>query len=124
MLLRSESVTHPQGGYIFAAVNWIQTTLLGSAATSIAIIAVAALGLSMVWGRFDIRAAGRVAVGAFFVFGAPLLALQLSAILRGSAVAEPEMIIAPSPSGAPPIIPKDAPVQDPYAGAAVPQLQP
>lgn len=105
------------------AVNWIERTLLGSAATSIAVLAVAVVGFGMLWGRFDVRAAGRAALGAFILFGAPLIAYQLSNGLRSRqeiapTLAQPLPLIPAAPQ-----MPKNAPVNDPYAGAAVPQLQ-
>jgi type IV secretory pathway VirB2 component (pilin) len=106
-----------------AAIGWIEQALLGPAATSIAILAVAALGVGMFWGRFDLRAAGRVALGAFILFGAPLIAHQMSGTLRGGEVAVPSLGQATPPIAAAPQMPKNAPAQDPYAGAAVPQLQ-
>ncbi len=105
------------------AVGWIERALLGTSANSIAILAVAILGLGMLWGRIDVRAAGRVILGAFILFGAPLIAYQLSNSLRGSDVIAPTLAQPPTPLPAAPQMPKNAPVNDPYAGAAVPQLQ-
>lgn len=96
---------------------------MGSAATSVAILAVATLGLGMLWGRFDLRSAGRVGLGAFILFGAPLMAYQLAAILRGSGTPAPVMVRQEASVQTAPQIPKNAPVNDPYAGAAVPQFQ-
>lgn len=105
------------------AVRWIESMLLGSIATSIAILAVAILTFGMLWGRFDLRAAGRIALGAFILFEAPLIAYQMAASLRGGQVAAPTLAQQTLPVSAAPQIPKNAPVNDPYAGAAVPQLQ-
>lgn len=119
----SNGVANAQEGSIPAAVNWIETALLGSVATSIAVIAIAALGVSMLWGNVNVRAAGRLVFGAFVLFGAPLLALQLSAALRTNDVIAPTYDRGSVPAYTSPAMPKNAPVQDPYAGAAVPQLQ-
>ena len=124
MLLLSASVVHPHGGAIPTAVSWIEATLLGSAATSVAVLAIALLGMSMLWGRFDLRAAARVVLGAFFLFGAQLVAEQMMANMRGGEVAATDIVQQSAPLPPAPPIPKNAPAQDPYAGAAVPQLQP
>lgn len=61
----------PQGsGPITAALTWIQGTLLGSAATAVAVIAVASVGLLMLTGRMNWRFGGTVIMGLFILFGA------------------------------------------------------
>ena len=123
MLLLPASVVLQHEGAIPTAVSWIQSTLLGSAATSVAILAVAILGIGMLWGRFELRGAARVVLGAFFLFGAPLVAYQITASARGGEADAPDIVPQSAPLPPAPPIPKNAPVQDPYAGAAVPQLQ-
>jgi type IV secretory pathway VirB2 component (pilin) len=123
MALPNISLGDQNAGAIPAAISWIEQALLGQAATSIAILAIATLGLGMLSGRFDLRAAGRAALGAFILFGAPLIAYQMSSTLRGGEVAVPSLGQATPPVSAAPPMPKNAPAQDPYAGAAVPQLQ-
>jgi type IV secretion system protein VirB2 len=123
MALPNISVGNQDAGAIPTAVSWVEQALLGQAATSIAILAVAVFGFGMLWGRLDLRAAGRAVLGAFILFGAPLIAYQMSSALRGGEVASPNVAQqVPSISTAPQM-PRNAPVQDPYAGAAVPQLQ-
>lgn len=61
----------PQGsGAILGAVNWVQGTLLGAVATSVAVIAVAAVGFMMLTGRMDWRRGAMVILGCFILFGA------------------------------------------------------
>jgi type IV secretory pathway VirB2 component (pilin) len=117
------SVSSQHDGAIPAATSWVEAALTGSVATSVAILAVAALGIGMLWGRVDLRSVARVTLGAFILFGAPLLAYQLTFGLRGGGAATPDMAVPEAPISAAPAIPKNAPVNDPYAGAAVPQLQ-
>jgi type IV secretory pathway VirB2 component (pilin) len=109
-------------GAIAAASKWVSVGLLGPAATSIAILAIASLGLAMLWGRFDLRLAGRTIVGLFILFGAPLIAYELMQTLDVRETAIPDVAQAAA-APQPPAIPTNAPVNDPYAGAAVPQLQ-
>jgi type IV secretory pathway VirB2 component (pilin) len=124
MALPNISVGDQSAGAMPAAVGWIEQALLGPAATSIAILAVAVLGFGMLWGHSDVRVAGRVTLGAFILFGAPLIAYQMASSLRGGEVAAPYVAQQTLPILAAPPMPKNVPAQDPYAGAAVPQLQP
>jgi type IV secretory pathway VirB2 component (pilin) len=55
---------------ITAALLWVQGTLLGTLATTAAVIAVAVVGLLMLSGRIDWRRGLTVIVGAFILFGA------------------------------------------------------
>jgi type IV secretion system protein VirB2 len=61
----------PQGsGVLVNAVNWLQGTLLGTVATTIAVIAVAAVGFMMLTGRMNWRHGAVVILGCFVLFGA------------------------------------------------------
>ncbi|MBT2134652.1 TrbC/VirB2 family protein [Croceibacterium sp. LX-88] len=64
-------MTNPQGsGVLVGAVNWLQGTLLGTVATTVAVIAVAAVGFMMLTGRINWRHGATVIVGCFILFGA------------------------------------------------------
>ena len=61
----------PQGaGPINAALMWMQGTLLGSVATAVAVMAVAAVGFMMLTGRMNWRFGATVILGCFIIFGA------------------------------------------------------
>lgn len=61
----------PQGsGVLVNAVTWLQGTLLGTIATTIAVIAVAAVGFMMLTGRINWRHGAVVILGCFILFGA------------------------------------------------------
>ena len=45
----------PGSGPILGALSWVQGTLLGNLATTVAVIAVAVVGLMMLTGRIDWR---------------------------------------------------------------------
>ena len=61
----------PQGsGPVVNAVNWLQSTLLGSVATAVAVMAVAAVGFMMLTGRLNWRFGATVIIGVFILFGA------------------------------------------------------
>lgn len=110
-------------GVLAGAVHWIESSLTGSVATSIAIIALALSAIAMLQGRIDIGRLGKVAIGTFILFGSPFLAGEL---VRSLSSREPinAQIENAGPSISPaPTVPKNAPVNDPYAGASVPQLQ-
>ena len=61
----------PEGsGVIIGAVDWLQGTLLGTVATVVAVIAVAAVGFMMLTGRINWRHGAVVVLGCFILFGA------------------------------------------------------
>jgi type IV secretion system protein VirB2 len=57
-------------GPIVGAIGWLQGTLLGTVATVVAIIAVAAVGFMMLTGRMNWRYGATVILGCFILFGA------------------------------------------------------
>lgn len=74
----------PQGSGVFVnAVNWLQGTLLGTVATTVAVIAVAAVGFMMLTGRIDWRRGAVVIVGCFVVFGAASIVAGIRAAAVG-----------------------------------------
>ncbi len=99
------------------ATSWIAQLMTGSIGTSIAIIAVALTGFSMVQGRISGRSAARIVLGCFILFGAPTIARSF---LGSEAPARPatraEVYTAPPGFVAPPSQQNN----DPYAGASVP----
>lgn len=109
-----------------AALLWLEGTLLGTIATTVAIIAVATAGYLMLTGRIDMRRAVQVILGCFILFGASSIAGGIEQTLSGAAdpSAVPE-VDAPPPDypAASPIPKAKLPVTDPYAGAAVPTRQ-
>ena len=67
----AQSVGDPEGsGVIIGAMNWLQGTLLGTVATVVAVIAVAAVGFMMLTGRINWRHGAVVILGCFILFGA------------------------------------------------------
>ncbi|HEY0411637.1 MAG TPA: TrbC/VirB2 family protein [Allosphingosinicella sp.] len=116
------SLSDPGGASaLAAAVLWVQDTLLGTAATAVAVIAVASVGLMMLAGRVDARRAGTVLLGCFILFGAARIAAGLRATAEEGdtplVASEPAAPLAPAPAPRPPT---RSPAADPYAGAAVP----
>ena len=57
-------------GPIVSALAWMQNTLLGSVATAVAVMAVAAVGFGMLTGRMNWRFGATVIIGVFIIFGA------------------------------------------------------
>ncbi len=57
-------------GPIQNALLWIQGTMLGSVATAVAVMAVAAVGFGMLTGRMNWRFGVTVIIGIFIIFGA------------------------------------------------------
>jgi type IV secretion system protein VirB2 len=69
--IAQDSYSDPTGsGPIVSAVHWLQGTLLGTAATVVAIIAVASVGFLMLSGRLNWRYGATVILGCFILFGA------------------------------------------------------
>lgn len=100
------------------AVQWIGGVLLGSIATGIATLAVAAIGLLMLNGRLPVRRGVGVVLGCFILFSAPVITRGLLAEKSLPPRDEPPPALAAvpaAPSVAPPAVPFD-----PYAGAALP----
>lgn len=105
---------------LLAPVHWMQELLLGTAATVVAVIAVASIGLLMLTGRIDWRRGATVITGCFVVFGAPVIAAGIHA-----ATSEEEVYAPPGPpvrTALPPLLPHPpgvpSPPIDPYAGAS------
>lgn len=111
-----------EGGALLTAARWMESLVQGPAATTLAVLAVAATGLMMLSGRLPVRRGLVVALGCFVLFGAPTIARGLFAAAGGmpeSGVA-PAMPIAaavPPPAYNPPSPPRQA--ADPYAGASI-----
>ena len=111
----------PGTSAIAAAVAWLEGALLGSVATTIAIVAIASIGLMMLAGRLNLRYGLTVIMGAFILFGAPVIAAGIQASLRGGGNAPPPAAPeAPPPMVAAPLPPPPPANRDPCAGAAVP----
>ena len=69
--LAQDSYSDPAGaGPIVGALQWLQATLLGTAATVVAVIAVATVGFLMLAGRMNWRYGATVIIGCFILFGA------------------------------------------------------
>ena len=77
---------NPQGsGPIVSALNWLQGTLLGNVATSVAVIAVAMVGFMMLTGRIIWRVGATVIIGCFILFGSAAIVsgIQSTASVSG-----------------------------------------
>lgn len=120
----SSAFADPGGsGAIVAAVSWLQNTLLGTVATTVAVICVATVGLMMLSGRVDLRRGASVVLGCFILFGASTIAAGISSVATGDfgpaeATAQVEPWLPPPPPQPPPAPPRVP--SDPFAGAAVP----
>jgi hypothetical protein len=116
---------------VVAAVQWLQGTLLGTVATTVAVISIATVGLMMLSGRLDLRRGAGVVVGCFILFGASSIAAGIQSVATGGyAPAETAYAVQPWVAPPPPAPPPQAPAApadpygiinpDPYAGASVP----
>jgi type IV secretory pathway VirB2 component (pilin) len=114
-------VDPPGASVVTAAVLWLQAALLGTVATTIAVIAVSAIGFMMLAGRVNVRYGLTVILGCFILFGASTIVAGLMASLSGAdRVARVDAPETPPPMVAPPPAPPPPANRDPYAGASVP----
>jgi type IV secretory pathway VirB2 component (pilin) len=106
----------PGSSSLVAAVAWLQGTVLGTIATTIAVVAVAWIGLLMLMGRFEVRRGLTAVAGCFVLFGASAIAGGI----RASAGSEMATAYVPPEVAPPPDVPPPRRNPDPYAGASVP----
>lgn len=66
----AQNVDPAGSGPINAALLWLQGTLLGTVATTLAVMAVATIGFMMLTGRMNWRFGATVIIGVFILFGA------------------------------------------------------
>lgn len=66
-------------GPINSALLWLQGTLLGTVATTVAVMAVAAIGFMMLTGRMNWRFGATVIIGVFILFGATTIVAGIQA---------------------------------------------
>jgi type IV secretory pathway VirB2 component (pilin) len=111
---------------VISAVQWLQGTLLGTVATTAAVIAVASMGMMLLTGRVDLRRGASIVIGCFILFGAS----SVVAGFRSYAIASDQF--APVPMISPPAVEsislrtsidaanRSPTITDPYAGASVP----
>ncbi len=113
----------PNSSAIVMAIAWLEGILVGSAATALATIAIAGIGVLLLTGRIDLQHGVRIVLGCFIVFGSTSIAHGFMDAVRGSvsvtweaaaAPPLPAMATAPLPTQ-PLVVP-----YDPYAGAALP----
>ena len=107
----------PQGAsVIVTAVAWLQATLLGTLATTVAIIAVAAVGFQTLSGRLAVRRGLSAILGCFILFGASSIVAGIMNAVNQEPTPAPTTTIPPSPISLDP-----SANYDPYAGAAMPE---
>lgn len=81
---RAAAYGDPQGsGVIVGAVGWLQGTLMGTVATTAAVIAVAIVGFMMLTGRLNWRHGAMVILGCFVLFGAASIVAGIRAAAGG-----------------------------------------
>lgn len=115
----ADALSAPAGSAaLIGAAQWVQGTLLGTLATTVAVIAVAWIGFGMLTGRINLQRGAIVILGCFIVFGAPMIAAGLMRAGEAGGGARVAIVVPPPPPSAQPV-PTPAPY-DPYAGASVP----
>lgn len=115
----ASALSDPAGtSSIVSAANWVEQVLLGTSATLVAVLAVAAVGLLMLSGRVHTQRGVTVVIGCFVLFGAPVIAAGLQS-MGGGGPGPPQVAMAPVEV---PAVLQELPVPSdygPYAGASV-----
>ncbi|MGR4893631.1 TrbC/VirB2 family protein [Sphingopyxis sp. LARHCG72] len=114
----------PARSALVDGIIWVQGAALGSVATALAVIAVAAIGLLMLSGRLEVRRGITVVLGCFILFGSAGIAAALTGL--AGADTRPSLVATQDPgplsSTVRPATPPSR-VYDPYAGASVPSAR-
>jgi type IV secretory pathway VirB2 component (pilin) len=110
----------PGSSVIVAAMSWLEATLLGTVTTTLAIVAVAAVGFMMLAGRINFRRSATVILGCFILFGARAIAAGIQSFVGGGGLASYEPPPPEPPVPVLPPLPEPPTNSDPYAGASVP----
>lgn len=118
----SVSLADPGGpSALVAALSWVQDALLGTLATTVAVIAVAWIGLLMLSGRISGRHGVRVLLGCFVLFGASTIAAGIQTGIAATVEAGQPLAQDSINAASAPVLPEPPPTNaDPYAGASVP----
>jgi type IV secretory pathway VirB2 component (pilin) len=126
----SQTLLDPPGSHpLAAAIGWLQGTLLGTVATTLAVIAVAAVGMMMLTGRINLRRGASVVFGCFILFGASSIAGGIQSAVAAAdfgsaplpALYQPPVEAPPPAAVESPPTPAKPPAQnDPFAGASIP----
>ena len=118
------SVGPPDPNVFVSAVDWLNATVLGTLASTVAVLAVASIGFLLLSGRVDVRRAMQVVLGCFILFGASTIAGGIMSVANGAAEMQMASVQLLAP---PPVYPSTLPAApgpptafDPYAGAALP----
>lgn len=81
----AQAYADPAGaGPIIGALHWVQGTLLGTVATVVAVVAIAAVGFMMLTGRLNWRYGATVILGCFVLFGAASIVAGIQAAAASS----------------------------------------
>ena len=114
----SVSLADPAGASpLIAAMLWLQNTVVGTIALTVAIIAVASVGFMMLSGRVNIRYGATVIIGCFVLFGASSIVAGIQSAIGGERAGSPDTIPETAAVVVPPPAPRNS---DPYAGASLP----
>lgn len=102
-------------------ILWAQGAALGSIATTVAVLTIAAIGLLMLSGRLELRRGITAVIGCFILFGAPGIAAALTGFDGSEQIGQPPPPVDSEPLKGSLLAPvSPPPAYDPYAGASVP----
>ncbi|PZU14320.1 MAG: hypothetical protein DI591_12235 [Citromicrobium sp.] len=104
----------PQASPVATAADWLAALVTGTMAQTIAVMAIAVLGIMTMSGRLPVRAGLRVVLGCFVLFGAPVIAGGLMGVVERDNL--PTEVVEGEEAARPPL-PQST--FDPYAGASI-----
>lgn len=89
---------------VLSAANWLEALMLGTTATGVSVISVAAVGFLLWQGRLPVGRSVTVILGCFLLFGAPIIAagIQYSAVALDDGEAQ---TARPSPAASATMVP-------------------
>jgi type IV secretory pathway VirB2 component (pilin) len=79
VMLVSDAARAQSSNPILGAANWVRDLLMGTVATTVAVIAVAMVGFMMLTGRMNWKHGAVVILGLFILFGAPHIVASIQA---------------------------------------------
>lgn len=103
---------------LLSAMGWIEGTMLGSAATLVAVLAIAGIGFLLLQGRLAVKDGARVVLGCFIVFGAAAIAQGIAGVSDQVSATQEIAKGLDNIHTSIPDIPEQTDDYDPYAGAA------
>ena len=118
MSVQGSLLDAPREEPLAEGLGWLTALLTGSIAITVAVAGFALLGFLLLTGQIDVRRSGRVVLGAFLLFGTPMVVAGLMqlAVADSTHDTAPPVTAADQQPAREDLPPAD---YDPYAGASL-----